>query len=499
MARGNMTAEPPGASPNVLVIVSDQHHPGMLGAAGHPLVRTPHIDKLAEKGTLFTNAYCSSPLCCPSRMSFMTACHPSEIDCVHNDDYLRSDAPTFAHSFVGAGYETVLCGRMHFNGPDQRHGFQRRLINDVIPTALERLGLRNVLGALSDTTGPHVRSLQKAGPGYTGYIHYDALVADAAVDWLRERGGDSEARPFMMTVGFIQPHAPFVALPEDYDLYDELISVDDLPDYDEESLHPEIRRLRQLAGLEGESAPTPEQQRRARVAYLAMCTSLDREVGRVLTALEESGLGEDTIVVYTSDHGEQLGEHGMWWKHTFYESSVGIPMIVAGPGIPQGERNDRNVSLMDLGPTLLDLCDAPAIPGASGSSFATLFGGQEDTWPDLVFAENLWGDQRLNRMVRRGPWKLNDYVGMAPSLYNLVDDPDEMHDRAGDPECAAILNELSQELRRLPDREAVMQRRAHRAAARSWIVSAFAEGDLQEPDRNWSGAELAALNHWGQN
>jgi choline-sulfatase len=308
--------------PNVLLIMSDQHHPRFLGGV-HPFLKTPAMDTLAAKGTRFSSAYCSFPLCCPSRMSFMSGRYASRVSCNDNLSQLASDVPTFAHGFLAADYNTVLCGRMHFVGEDQRHGFEKRIIGDVTTSFVNvDWALRPILGDLVDTPGYSRQALLKSGPGNTGYHDYDRAVCEKAVRWLGERGAQKSERPFMMVVGFAAPHCPFIAPPEDYALYDKLITEADLPEPHLDRVHPANLAQRAMARIDDEPPVPRSAQRRARVAYHGLCTFLDRLVGKITGALAESGMADETIVVYTSDHGEQLGEHGLWWKTTFYEGSV---------------------------------------------------------------------------------------------------------------------------------------------------------------------------------
>jgi choline-sulfatase len=477
--------------PNILLIMSDQHHPGFLGCAGHSLVETPHIDGIASRGTFFKNAYCGSPLCCPSRMSFLTGRYPSEINCLTNHDQLDSDIPTFAHAFGAADYDTLLCGRMHFNGPDQRHGFHERRTGDVFwPQLHGHPEPRKILGELWGTNGPGINAIRKSGKGKCAYLAHDEHVTDAAVEWLEERSNIN--RPFMMTVGLVEPHAPFVAYPEDYDRYNDAITVEDLPAPHPERLHPELARFNRRAGLDNPEDPlSPEDQRRARVAYHGMCTFVDRQVGRMLQALEDLGLDDNTIVIYTSDHGEQIGEHGMWWKHTFYEASVGVPLVMAGPGIPAGKTAHQNVSLMDIGPSLVDLCGAPEIPGATGRSFRCLLDGKGEAWPDLVMSENLWSpaSPHVHRMVRKGEWKLNLYPEHDSQLFHLKEDAGENRDRIADPECQEVIVDLVKETERLPDMASVVAGLEQKNAARDMVSNALRKSDLPEPDAPWFDPE----------
>lgn len=478
--------------PNVLIVMTDQHHPRVMGCAGDPIAVTPTMDALAARGTRFEHAYTASPLCGPSRAAFMTGRMPSSMDCLTNQRQFDSDLPTFAHMFGEAGYETVLAGRMHFNGPDQRHGFSKRIIGDVTGVYVPHMpNLKEILGDLSNTTGPSANAIVKSGPGRSGYQAYDEAVAGAAADWLSSRDDD---RPFMMTVGFVLPHAPFVAPPEDFDYFDKRITEEDLPKAS--VLHPEMMRLQKGANLVGDDVPTKQDQRRARVAYYGMCRHVDRQMKRILDALDEAGLTDDTIVVYTSDHGEQIGEHGMWWKHTFYEASVGVPMIFAGLGVPQGQTVSQNVSLLDVGATVLDMVGATPIPGEiQGASFRCLMNGDAAAWHDTTYSENLWPPTAacLHRMVKRGPWKLNHYHGHEPQLFNVDDDPGEMLDRADDPACADIRAELTALVLRDWDHDAVLARQRTMREMEMIALRAREGNDLPEPDALWHDG---AIENW---
>lgn len=471
--------------PNVVIIMSDQHNQQFMSCAGHPVVRTPAIDSLAARGTRFENAYCASPLCCPSRMAFMSGQQASKINCLDNMRQLHSDTPTFAHMFSDSGYETVLAGRMHFNGADQRHGFDKRIVSDVTAYAF-RDTAQMVDELLSNGPwypGPNSNALRRSGPGKCSYEQFDQHVAGTAGQWITDRESD---QPFMLTVGFVLPHSPFVASQEDFDAYDKLISEDDLPPW-QDDLHPELKRYQDGSKLNDEPRVTLKDRRRTAVAYHAMCASLDRQVKVVLDALEAKGLTQDTIIVYTSDHGEQLGKHGLWWKNTFYEGAVGIPMIVAGPGVAAGATCSQNVSLIDLGQTLLDMAGCKPNPLAQGKSFKCLFEGKQAAWDDTVYADNLWPPTSdcLHRMVKRGPWKLMHFEGFEPLLFNLETDPDEMYNRAADPASAKILQELTTLLKKDWDPKAIMKEQKAFSKLGAMFRENRAKCDMPEPDVAW--------------
>ena len=421
--------------PNFLVILSDQHSPHFLGCAGDPIVRTPHLDRLAEQGILFDAAYCASPLCVPSRMTFLTGRHCSDIGVWTNHCMLPSHFPTFAHGLGAAGYETVLGGRMHFVGPDQRHGFEKRIIGDVLSP--HPGGPGPDLGQIPlSTTGQSRKGVEIAGPGRTAYQAYDVAVTDTCCRYLEAR---DDPRPFCLVVGYVLPHCPFICPRELYDEYRGRVEVPRLPPKYLESLHPAVRLWRRIRGVDELSE---EQILRARTAYYGLVTFMDQQIGRLLEALSRTGLADDTVVVYTSDHGEMAGEHGMWWKSSFYEGSVRVPMIWSWPGrLQEGARISAVTSLLDVGPTLLDLAGADPLPQVAGQSLSGfLQGAPPADWPDTAFAENYSsGQEPPGRMIRQGAWKLNHYHGYdRPQLFNLEEDPGEFTDRGSDPACAEV-------------------------------------------------------------
>lgn len=478
--------------PNVLLIMSDQHHAGILGAAGDAAVDTPHLDRLARRGLRFANTYCASPLCGPSRMAFMTARHPHEIGVWSNECSLNSDIPTFAHGFLAGGYETVLSGRMHFVGHDQRHGFQHRLIGDVPESVYLAAGwkLRQVLGDLADTPGYGVAGIRKSGPGRTGYHAYDEGVTRTTIDWLRRRGAaPAEAPPFLLVVGYAAPHCPFVAPPGDFAHAAARIGLADLPAPDPH-IHPWLRTMQQHSGLV--PPPPAADQWRTRVAYYGLCRFLDRQVGAVLGALADAGLDRETIVVYTSDHGEMLGEHGWWWKSVFYEGACRVPFLLAGPGLaPRAEPVGVNVSLNDIGPTLLDLARLEPLPGASGRSLRPFLAGAPPVdWPDRVFAEiaSAGGPGQPvqpHRMVRSGPWKYICFHGAGEALFNLVDDPGELRNLADTPDPPSALAELRVAVHAGWDPAAIERRLSTELSERQLVACWVNAVRPPEPDPLW--------------
>ena len=339
---------------NILVVMVDQLAPAFLPVHGHPLVRTPHLSALAASGVVFDNAYCNSPLCSPSRTAFMTGCLPSRTGGYDNAAEFRADLPTFAHYLRRLNYRTILAGKMHFCGPDQMHGFEERLTTDIYPADY---------GWTPDWDYPeerpswyhNMRSVTEAGLCVrTNQIDFDEEVVFAAERAIYDHVRGKDDRPFLMVASLTHPHDPFAITPEFWDLYDH--AAIDLPRLGagDVALDPHTRRIRHVCAMD-EVRLTAEQIRNARHAYYGAISFCDRNLGVLTTALQRTGMLEDTIVVFLGDHGEMLGERGLWYKMSFFEGAARVPLIVSAPGRFGPGRAGQAVSLVDVLPTLVEL------------------------------------------------------------------------------------------------------------------------------------------------
>lgn len=449
-------------TPNLLVLMSDQHSRRQLGCYGDSIVRTPNLDRLAVEGLRLTNIYCPAPLCVPSRMAFLTSRLPGSTRVWNNYHILSSAIPTWAHAMGIAGYETALIGRMHFVGPDQRHGFEKRPLGEACATfpGGPRPGAPLFDKLSGATCGQNRNAVAMAGRGRTTYLAFDDEVTARTVDYLKEQAA-RPGRPFAAVAGFMLPHCPFVAPRELFDYYYDRVEV---PIQTKEELEREPEAVRMFKRNRGILEPyDPEQIRVARAAYYGLCEYLDQGIGRILDALRETGLDRNTMVIYLSDHGESAGEHGCWWKSNFYEESVAVPLLARLPGvIPEGRVASELCNLLDLGPTFVEAAGGDPMPGAEGHSLWKLFQGKPD--PDLpgeTFSEHsssraLTSGEPPGRMIRRGKWKCIEYAGLPPILYDLEADPGENVDRAADPGCAATLADLQGRLREGWDPERIL-------------------------------------------
>jgi len=469
----------PDKQPNLLFIFSDQHAARVTGCYGNPIIDTPALDALAARGVTFDNAYCPSPMCVPSRMAMLCARYPCHTRVWGNEDILNSGMPTMAHSLGAAGYDPVLVGRLHSVGPDQMQGYARREIGDH---HANWSGMPRVdMGPLEGTASPDPRSLQLAGIGQSAYQVKDEDVTTRALEVLDELAADVRSgrrQRFAMTLGLMLPHAPFVARKEDYAHYDGRIELAGRRAPDSQNEHPWLATWRAHRGI---SHVNEIQELQARTAYYALVSAMDRMIATVLERLDSLGLSDDTLVVYSSDHGEQIGEHGLWWKHTFYEDSVKVPLIMAWPGqLPAGERREQVVNLIDLTATMLEATGAPPLPNADGHSFLDVARDNNAPWCNLTFSEYCQGSRfdwgipgtTQNRMVRNERFKLVYYHRLPAQLFDLHNDPDELCDLASDPAYVTVRHQLEHQVLQGWDPDAIEaeieQNIAAKALLRDW-------------------------------
>jgi choline-sulfatase len=401
----------------------DQLAASWLPAYGHDVVQAPALDTLATGGIVFERAYCASPLCAPSRAALLTGRLPSETGVYDNAAELRASEPTVVHRLRAAGYDTCLAGKMHFVGPDQLHGFEQRLTTDVYPADLdwtpdwrlpasERLPWYHTMESVLEP-GVCTASMQ---------MDYDDEVAHQAVRKLHDLARGDAAQPFFLCVSFTSPHDPWELRPEYWGRYDpaaiELPAVGPIP---REDADPHSLRLRDMSGID-DVALTDEQVRRARHGYYAAISYVDERIGEVLGALADSGLADETVVLFTADHGEMLGERGLWYKMAFFEPSVRVPLIVSAPGRFAPRRVHEPVSQSDIAPTLLDLCGL----GLDGRSLAPALAGAPLGDADVVAEYLAEGVTSPAVMLLRGRRKYIWCSGDPEQLYDVEADPHEL-------------------------------------------------------------------------
>lgn len=440
-----------GTRPNVLIIMSDEHGARYSGSYGHSIVQTPNLDRLSEEGTVYDNAYCNSPICGPSRAAFLTAQYPSAEDCFDLASQLRSDAATYAHAVRSVGYDAALAGKQHFVGPDQLHGFRVQLSSDVHANDTPLIPWPDDLPR-KDASWPY--PLQ-AGPGHSEIIETDDQTERAAVEYLSQQ--ERSDQPWLLCASFVAPHWPYLCPSHYLALYqDRELDLPQINTADLERQHPVIRRLRARLGVNGYPR---EAQLRARAAYYGMITQLDGRVGRLCELLARRGLYENTVVIYTSDHGGMLGEHGLWRKMNFYEDSVRVPLIVRWPGkIAAGARIQTNVSLVDVGASIA-ACTGSEFPTPVRGKNIFQIGDKESLGTGEVFSEYLaHGIARPMAMLKSGTYKFNYYHGERAELFDLSNDPEEQSDLIDNPDFTAVKDTMLARILELWDPDSIEER-----------------------------------------
>ncbi len=444
---------------NVLVIMSDQHSRRIAGCYGDPVVRTPNLDALAAGGARFTAAYCPTPICVPSRASFATGRYGHQIGAWDNAaPYTGAAAASWGHRLTGQGHRVTTIGKLHHRRADDPDGFpDQRLPMHVLDGVGDLYGLLRGEMPVRPQSRQHVL---EAGIGEAPYIRYDRASAAEAARWLREAGGRrGEEPPWALFVSFATPHFPLLA-PEEYcNRYPpETLPLPVAWTPAEWTRHPALERQRRLQALD---APFDEATiRNAIAAYYGLVTFLDEQIGLVLAALDAAGLREETRIIYTSDHGEMLGAHGLWWKSTLYEGAAAVPLILAGPEVPAGRVVNTPASLVDCFPSIVEAAGARPAPEDADLPGGSLWAlAREPDRPRAVFAEyHAIFSPRGVFMLRDERHKYIHYVDYPPQLFDLVDDPDERRDLAGDPRQAAILADCERRLRAIVAPEEVDRR-----------------------------------------
>jgi len=451
---GPFFAFPTNQRANLLFLCSDQHQTAAAGCYGSTEVHTPHIDRLASDGVRFNRVYCQSPVCVPSRGSIITGQYPHRHGARILQDPLSNDARTVAHHFSDAGYETAAIGKMHFVDETRRHGFKHRIHAADFNAGLtqqERQRVREDQGSAGGTSGK--RSQLDEG------LFRDTYYAREAIRFLHQ----NKDRPFCLWASFFMPHTPLVPHARYWDRYDE--SQITLPDRSERALESGFEGHLIRAKERGWYQQTDDELRTALRGYYGNVSQMDANVGRVLDALRELGLDKNTVVVYTSDHGEMAGAHRMWTKHNMYEQSVNVPLIVRMPDrMESGGVRDQIIEQVDLFPTLSELCglgDVPASGGRlDGRSFAPLIQGDAYTPREFAYSEYdfcrrvFTADDRYVgrepiRMVRTERWKLNYLDWGRSELFDLHNDPNEFHNVIDHQAHRGVVRELTETAQRL--------------------------------------------------
>jgi len=466
--------------PNIIFIQSDSHDGRSMGCMDHPAAHTPTLDALSERGTLFRNAYCNAPVCCPSRASMWSGRYPHEIEAWNNGRGLSPDDPTFVTSLQNAGYRTEIVGRTdHHSGA--------HTLGCWLSAWTRSAGITR--------SRAHVPHAAVTGEG-TRVRLGDWKHVDRAAAWIHTQAREGE-NPFFLHVGFVHPHPMrgYNTSPH----YAALIDPTEvtIPPR-EENEHPVMRYARLVKGVN--ELPPEDEIRRIRHHYLCMCAEVDEMIRTILQAADDEGLLDSTVVVYTSDHGDVTMEHGQSRKSVMFEGSVRVPLVVAGPGVARGHVADEFVSLVDVFPTLMDLAGAPHPRGIVGSSLGPLAGGATDASRDAAFCQSNGGLVCTgNYMLRRRDLKYVAYPGYEPQLFDLSSDPWEVHDLA--PSRPDAVAEMDARLRTIVDYESAdaAAKRQDRDDFTRWRASLGEDGyraAMVEWFPGWDEGDFGRIEEW---
>jgi choline-sulfatase len=455
------------SAPNILVIMVDQLNGTLFPDGPAEWLHVPHLKALARRSTRFANAYTASPLCAPGRAAFMSGQLPSQTGVYDNAAEFASSIPTFAHHLRRAGYQTCLSGKMHFVGPDQLHGFEQRLTTDVYPPDFGWTPDYRKPGERIDWWYHNLGSVTGAGVAeITNQMEYDDEVAFHATQKIYDLGRGHDARPWLLTVSFTHPHDPYVARRGFWDLYEDCEylqpEVDAMPYEDHDPHSKRIFDANDWRSFE----ITPDHIARARRAYFANISYLDAKIGELMAAL--TATRQEATIVFVSDHGDMLGERGLWFKMSFFEGSARVPLMISAPTMSPG-RVPEPVSTIDLCPTLCALAGvsmAEVMPWTSGENLVPLGQGQTRQSP---VAMEYAAEASYSPLIalRAGRFKYTNCALDPEQLFDLEADPHELHDLADDPAHAATLEHFRV------------------AAAARWDLESFDADVRQSQARRW--------------
>ncbi len=411
---------------NVLVICNDEHDPRHSGFGGSPIVRTPNLDRLASGGSLFTRAYTPSPICVPARATLATG------RWVHRhrfwDNALAYDGsvPSWGRRLQQAGIPVESIGKLHYRSGEDPTGFDRQT------EAVHVAGAGQLWGSVRDPlpeSGESPGLFRRIGAGESDYNRFDRRVAAGAIEWLERRASANDGQPAAAFVGFVAPHFPLIVPQEYLDRYPlDALPLPKLRPQTGYARHPWVQRQADFNALDDELG-TDERRRLAIASYFALITFVDDLIGSILDALTALGLRDETLVIFTSDHGDNLGSRGMWNKSLLYRESTGIPLILSGPGVAQ-RACETNATLADLFPTVLDAlgvrarADDADLPGCSLLDLAAAPVRERTAFSEY----HAIGSPSAAFMLARGRYKYHHYVGYEPELFDIVDDPEETAD-----------------------------------------------------------------------
>lgn len=444
-------------STNILILLSDEQDARALGCAGHPWVHTPHLDALAAGGTRFTNAFTPSPICVPARASLATGRWVHQ-DARYWDNAMGYDGAVrgWCHALKDTGHRVESIGKLHYRNGECDTGFTRQHRSMHLAG-----GIGQVWGSVRDPLPESPRELHlfdEVGAGESPYNQFDMGCASDAAAWLAERARKPDQKPWVLFVGFVAPHFPLVVPQRFLDAIDiDGLALPQLHPDRGYRRHPWVQRHADFHDADAELG-TDARRRLALASYYALVSFLDEQVGTVMQALDASGLAPSTRVVFSSDHGDNQGSRGMWNKSTLYREATNVPLIIRGPGVPQGRVRSTHTNLVDIAPTVLATAGLPVPDNLPGRDLVAIAAEPDDN-QRLGFSEyHAVGSPGAAYMLRQGPWAYHHYVGFAPELFNVHADPDQQHDLAADPAHADVRQRMAALLAQMLDPEQVDRR-----------------------------------------
>ena len=429
---------------NLLFITTDQQRFDSLRAYGFDKAKTPNIDRLCSEGTVFENCYVTSPVCVASRATMMTGLYPSVTGTLGNASWLEDYMPTWPQLASQAGYRTAGIGKMHFAPWDVLSGFQERIICEdkrhyYIPddhyNFLKNDGKKRICPVAfpmyDETCGAPFYP-------YSKEFYPDMYIADQTVDWLSKNTGGADDKPFAIWISFIGPHDPYDPPREYENLYDvadmpaPIPVSDDISDKTSYNICNEIRPGKDVSVFQCDyMSATDDQKKYWRKNYMTNLSVIDEGIGKIFKYLDDNGLWETTTIVFTSDHGDALGDHGMVFKMYYYESMVHVPLIIKGAGVPKGERRNALISMCDIVPFFLETMGLEPLKVSQGVSISVAIVDKDAALHDAVFSE-----MEGRYMAFDGRYKLTHHVGRLDELYDLENDPSELINCINKPEYA---------------------------------------------------------------
>ncbi|WP_300589075.1 choline-sulfatase [Marivita sp.] len=428
--------------PNILILMVDQLNGTLFPDGPADWLHAPNLKKLAARSTRFQNAYTASPLCAPGRAAFMSGQLPSATGVYDNAAEFPSSIPTYAHHLRRAGYYTALSGKMHFVGPDQLHGFEARLTTDIYPADFGWTPDYRKPGERIDWWYHNMGSVTGAGVAeITNQLEYDDEVAYQAKLALYDLSRGKDDRPWCLTVSFTHPHDPYVARRKYWDLYEDCEHLlPEVPAMAYEHHDPHAKRIFDANDWRNFDI-TEDDIRRSRRAYFANISYLDDKIGEILQVLEDTR--QEAIILFVSDHGDMLGERGLWFKMCFYDGASRVPLMIDAPEMAAGLVTDP-VSTIDVCPTLCALAGVSmeeVMPWTTGESLVPLGQGGERTSPvAMEYAAEASYAPLVS--LRYGKWKYNRCSLDPDQLFDLEADPHELTNLADHPDHQGTVQSL---------------------------------------------------------